>query len=195
MKAFNDYDKTEAYKSGSGRLPVGGYVLKILDVKIIDGTNGNSDQFVISFDVAEGDCAGFYQKQYAEQTTEDKKWKGTTRLWLPKDDGSEQDGWTKRKFKTFMVAVEESNDGFHWAWDESKLKGKLVGGIFHDKEYEVNGNTGFYTALHHFVNVETIRENDFKIPEPKYLKNKAAAPMPDGFVDVKAGTPEELPFE
>ena len=194
MKAFKDYDSTKAYTKAE-RLPVGGYVLKILSVKIEDGQNGNSDQMVISYDIAEGDFAGFYQKNYSAQQGEDKKWKGTTRIWLPKDDGSEQDGWTKRKFKTFIVSVEDSNDGFHWDWDETKLKGRLVGGVFNDKEWEQNGKTGFFTNLHHFENVTTIRESDFKIPEPTYLKNKSAAPMPDGFVDVKPGTPEELPFD
>ena len=195
MKAFNNYDKTQAYTE-SNRLPVGGYVLRILNVKIEEGKNGNSDQMVIAFDVAEGDYAGFYQKNFNDQTGEDKKWKGTTRLWLPKDDGSEKDEWTKRRFKTFIVNVEDSNNGYHWDWDESKLKGKLVGGIFNEKEWELNGNTGFFTNLHHFTTIEKVHQNDFKIPETTFLKNRQqnATPMPDGFVDVKAGSPEEIPF-
>ena len=98
------------------------------------------------------------------------------------------------KFKTFIVCVEESNDGFHWDWDESKLKGKKVGAIFNEKEWEYNGNSGFFTNLHHFTAADKIRKNDFKIPEPTYLKNKKSASMPEGFVDVKPGTPEEVPF-
>lgn len=194
MKAFNGYDKTQAYTK-SERLPVGGYVIKILQVKIIEGQNGYSDQMEVSYDIAEGEQTGFYQKQYAGQVGEDKKWKGSTRIWLPKDDGSEKDEWTKRKFKTFIVSVEESNDGYHWDWDESKLKGKLVGGLFNDKEWEKDGKTGYYTALHSFVSAKTIRQSDFTIPAPTYLKNKKSQAMPEGFVDVKPGTPEELPFE
>lgn len=195
MKAFSNYNETQAYTQ-SDRLPANGYVLKVLNVKIDEGKNGNSDQMIISYDVAEGDFTDFYKKNYANQQGEDKRWKGTTRLWLPKDDGTEQDGWTKRKFKTFIVCVEDSNSGFHWDWDEGKLKGKLVGGIFNDKEYNYNGKNGFYTALHHFVTVETIRENDYTIPDPTYLKNKpVASSMPAVFVDVKPGTPEEVPFD
>lgn len=193
MKAFNGYNETQAYTDGM-KLPPNGYVLKILNVKIEDGKNGNSDQMVISYDVEEGEFKGFYQKQYSSQTSEDKKWKGSTRLWLPKDDGSESDEWTKRKFKTFIVSVEDSNEGFHWDWDENKLKGKIVGGVFNEKEWEYNGNSGFFTNLHHFAAADKIRKNDFKIPEPTYLKNKKSASMPEGFVDVKPGTPEEVPF-
>lgn len=193
MKAFNDYEKTQAYTENT-RLPIGGYVLKILAVKIEEGQNGNSDQMVISFDVAEGVQAGFFQKNYAAQTGEDKKWKGATRIWLPKDDGSERDGWTKRKFKTFIICVEDSNNGFHWDWDEEKLKGKLVGGVFNDKEYEFNGSSGFFTNLHHWANVDDIRKNKFKMPEPTYLKNRPAEPVTNEFVDIKPGSPEEVPF-
>lgn len=194
MKAFNDYDKTQAYTKGD-KLPVGGYILKILAAKVEPGTNGNSDQLVVSYDIAEGDQAGFYQKQYSAQMGEDKKWKGATRIWLPKDDGSEKDEWTKRKFKTFIVRVEESNDGFHWDWDENKLKGKLVGGVFNEKEYSYNGHEGFYTNLHNFENVETIRNDDFKIPDPTYLKNKGGSgSSSQDWANVPEGTQEEIPF-
>lgn len=196
MKAFKDYDKTQAYTNGGEKLPVGGYVLKILNVKYQEGQNGYSDKITVSYDIAEGDQKDFYKRNYDGQQGEDKKWKGHADVWVPKDDGSDKDEWTKRRFKTFTVAVEDSNDGYHWDWDESKLKGKLVGGIFNDKEYEVNGKTGFYTALNRFVSVETIRQSDFKIPEPTYLKKKnAPAPtMPNDFVAVPDGDQEELPF-
>jgi hypothetical protein len=45
----------------------------------------------IVFDIAEGEFAGYYQEAFDRSTFEDKKWKGVLRLWLPKNDGSEQD--------------------------------------------------------------------------------------------------------
>ena len=195
MKAFKGYENTQTISSAN-RLPVGGYVLTILDVKVVEGTNGNSDKMTVSYDIAEGPQKGFYQRDYAGQNGEDKRWKGHADIWIPTDDGSERDEWTKRKFKTFIVSVEESNSGYHWDWDESKLKKKIVGGVFNDKEYDFNGKNGFYTALHHWETVEKIRNNDFKQPEPTYLKdrNSVGSPAPDGFVDVPAGDQEELPF-
>lgn len=84
----------------------------------IEGKNGNSDVLVIAFDIAEGEQAGFYKRNYDSQTQEDKKWKGVYRLYCPKDDGTDQDNWTKRRFKTVMEAFESSNEKYHWNWDE-----------------------------------------------------------------------------
>lgn len=193
MKAFSNYDKTQAYGDRM-KLPVGGYVLKILDVKYQQGSKGVSDQLILSFDVAEGEQKGFYQKQYKSQEGEDKKWKGVYRLWVPMDDGSEQDERTKRKFKTAMNAFEDSNDGFHWDWDETKLKNKLVGAVFNDKEWELNGKTGFFTNCYKLIAAQKIRDNDYTIPDPTYLKNHSSASTSDDFVNVPEGTDEELPF-
>lgn len=192
MKAFKDYDSTQAYGS-QDKLPVGGYVLKILDAKIENTQYG--EKLILSYDIAEGDYADFFRRNYAAQQGEDKKWKGTYRLNVPTDDGSEQDGWSKRKFKTMTTSVEDSNAGYHWDWNEAGLKGKLVGGVFNEKEYNFNGFQGFFTNLHHLCNVEQIRENDFKIPDPTYLRNNSAPAQSTDFVNVSAGDKEELPFD
>ena len=197
MKAFNGYDEAKVYGQ-TKKLPTGGYVLKIKDVRLEEGKNGNSDQLVIAFDIAEGDQKGFFEENFKAQTQEDKKWKGTYRLWCPKDDGSEQDGWTKDKFKTFIYAVEESNEGFHWNWDEKKLKGKTFAGIFNEKEYDFNGKHGFYTNLHSPVPVEVIRNGSYTVPEPTRLKgstySQPTAASADGFMNIPEGVDEEVPF-
>ena len=92
MKAFNGYKAEKA--ATREQLPVGGYVAKILDAEEVTYTWGSV--LVISFDIAEGEHAGFWKKDYQNQTGEDKKWRGTYRLTIPADDGSEKDEWSKR---------------------------------------------------------------------------------------------------
>lgn len=184
-----NYKKAQAYTQQE-RLPIGGYVLKILNVEYKENDWG--DQLILSYDVAEGDQKGFYKRNYQNQTTEDKKWKGTTRIKVPKDDGTEQDEWKMRSFKSMVEAFEDSNQGYHWAWDENTLKDKLIGGVFNDKEWEMNGRTGFFTNCHHLTSVENIRTGNFKIPDTTLLKTKGE-PADNNWMNVD-GDQEELPF-
>ena len=197
MKKWNDYESTQAY-SDNERLPVGGYVLKVQNVRLDEGRNGNSDVLVIAFDIAEGEQAGFYKRNFDAQPQEDKKWKGTYRLYCPRDDGSEKDVWTKRRFKTVMEAFESSNQGYHWNWDEKTLKGKLIGGLFNNKEYDFNGRHGFFTNCHSLIDAQRIRDGKFKVPADTLLDHSGGAggPVPDadGFMNIPDGIDEELPF-
>lgn len=195
MRRLNGYEKAKVYSSQE-RLPIGGYVLKILDVKYLENQWG--DVIVLSFDIEEGEQKGFYVANYKTQAGEDKRWKGTYRLQVPKDDGSEEDEWKQRKFKTTMVAFEESNTGYHWNWDEQTLKGKLIGALFNNREYEINGRHGFFTSCHSLVTTEKIRSGRFEIPADTLLKGNPpqpqGKPVGDGFMTIPDGVDEELPF-
>lgn len=203
MKKFTGYAETTTFTERP-RLPIGGYVLKIMDARELTYSWGSV--LKIDFDIAEGEQKGFYQKDYDSQTQEDKKWKGSFRLNIPKDDGSENDAWTKSKFKTVIEdVIEASNSGYKWDWDEAKLKGKTIGGIFNNKEWEMDGDTGyksgFFTNCKTLIAVEKIRKNDFTIPGDDLIPdNKRVAKKPtestsgDGFMNIPAGLDEELPF-
>ena len=133
MKPIANYDsaKEEAKKMGNviPKIPVGGYVLKIESVRYEKGTDGKSDKIVLAYDVAEGEEKGFFKKQFDAITDENKKWKGVATIYVPDEDGNNND-WSVKKFAQTMNYFEESNAGFVWDWDEKKLKGKLIGGIF-----------------------------------------------------------------
>jgi len=194
MKPYKDYAPKEPAKTQE-QLPIGGYVLKILEAKEVEYTWGNV--LLISFDIAEGEYKNFYKNNYNAQQQEDKKWKGTYRLNEPKDDGSEKDGWTKNTFDGAMWAFENSNTGYHWDWDETKLKGKIVGGLFRNKEYKFKGNRGFFTECCRLDAAETIRKGEFKMPKDKLLSNSNdavsfASPESGGFEDIKSD--DDLPF-
>ena len=198
MEKLNGYDKAQAY-SEQEKLPVGGYILKILDVKYQKNDWGKV--IILSFDIEEGEYKGFFAANYKAQTQEDKKWKGTYRLRVPKDDGSEQDNWKMRRFKTVMLNFEDSNPGYRWNWEEWTLKGKFIGALFNNKEYEFDGRYGFFTNCHSLVTVEKIRSGKFTIPEDTLLKEKrdngyptGSTPGIDGFMNIPDGIDEELPF-
>lgn len=171
MKPIGGYDKAQAFTEVE-KLPIGGYIIGILSAEEINYSWGSVLE--VKFDIANGEYKNFYTNQYKNSQLEDKKYKGTYRMNIPKEDGSDMDEWTIRKFKSDITAIEESNPGFHWAWDEAQLKGKKAGAVFHDKEWEFNGNTGFYTALHSFRSIQQIKDGKFKIPKPKLLKKDTA---------------------
>lgn len=187
MRPYNGY-KAEAPRRREP-LPAGGYVAKIMDVQEQSYSWGSV--LLISFDIAEGEQKDFFANDYRGQQQEDKKWRGTCRLRIPSDDGTEQDGWSKRTFNGAMWAVEASNSGYRWDWAEAGLKGKLVGVLFRDKQWEMNGNTGWTTECCAFESVEHIRDGKFKLPKPKPLQ-KAAEPEYTPVASESSG--DDLPF-
>lgn len=169
MKAFNGLEIKKSV-SANEPLPAGGYVAKILNAKVEEYSWG--EKLVISFDIAEGEYKDFFRKQYNENTREDKKWKGNFRLTVPQE-GNQYFDSQKRTFGNAIWAIEESNPGYHWDWNEAALKGKMVGVLFRDREWEIDGKTGMTTEACTFVSVDDIRTNNFKMPKPKML-NKVA---------------------
>ena len=197
IKKFNSYETTKAY-SDFQQLPKGGYVLRIMGAVTAESAYG---QYVkISCDIAEGEYKDFFANEYRNQQKEDKKWHCNYLLNVPNDDGSEQDGWTARRFKTVIEALETSNPGYHFDWDETKFKGKLIGGLFNYREYEAsNGDVRTATNLAQLCEVEKIRSGKYQLPNDKTLKRStgsAPATGPEGFMEIpeSAGDEEELPF-
>lgn len=198
MQKPKNYEKATAYTQ-SERLPAGGYELKIENVKLdsFKGKDGKEYQnLIIAVDIIAGDYAGFYKNQYQNQTGEDKKWKGVYRCPVPSEDAEESD-WRLRRFKTVIGAIEDSNPGYHWDWNEKTLIKKMVGGLFCNAEWEMNGRQGWYTKCHSLIDIEKIRSGNFKVPDDQPLqKQNSQAPNADidGFMKIPDNAQEELPF-
>lgn len=208
MIGITGYKQAEATSfSELPKLQPGGYVLKILNVKV-EPTDWGS-RLAIQFDIAEGEFKGFFDKLYkaTPDEWENKKWKGSMRLSIPHNTGDE----TKFKkslgyFKSQIQAFENSNANLHIDcerdWDENVLKGKLVGALFNEKEWEKDGNTGWFTQCKRFVPVNDIRSGNFTIPKREELKNKPSTASNDSFdpnanlsdfVEINAGN-DTVPF-
>lgn len=208
MIGITGYKQAEATSfSELPKLQPGGYVVKILNVKV-EPTDWGS-RLAIQFDIAEGEFKGFFDKLYkaTPDEWENKKWKGSMRLSIPHNTGDE----TKFKkslgyFKSQIQAFENSNANLHIDcerdWDENVLKGKLVGALFNEKEWEKDGKTGWFTQCKRFVPAIDIRSGNFTIPKREELKNKPSTASNDSFdpnanlsdfVEINTGD-DALPF-
>ena len=192
MKAVTGYTEAKATSFNSPeRLPAGGYVLRILDVK--EENNGYGDVVVLRFDIAEGEFKGFFDKQYKAMSDEYKKWKGTYRLKVPFQNGNSNDDAKKYNrsvsfFKSQIEAVNKSNNiniDCSKEWDTAILKNRIVGAVFGNKEWAIGANSGWFTNCDHLVDAKDIRDGNFKIPKDKPL-NAAESAKLDEAVDREA---------
>jgi hypothetical protein len=191
---FKDYDEIQVFEGGA-QLPVGGYELTIVGAKVEQFTN--CEILKIAFDIVNHEqFSGFYANRFksAKAQNPDAKWGGVFDVFIPKDDGSELDGYTKQAFKRFITSVEKSNEGYVWNWDEKSLKGKAFGGIFGREEFITKeGDRKFAVKCRFPRSIDSIRGGDYKIPEDKLLKslNTATATL-DDYEEIL--DPDDMPF-
>lgn len=179
---MNQYNGFAAQKIGRREtLPPDGYVVKIMGVEEKNFSNGPC--LVVSYDIAEGNNAGFFAADYRNNTFENKSWRGVHYLNVPKGDSTERDGWAVNAMNNFIAVLQESNPGFAWSWDAAArsdytaLKGKLLGMLFGRVEWEYNGKTGWSTKSRSIIPVDDVRKGLFEIPEDKPL-NKPGSTAP-----------------
>ena len=196
MRKVSNWENVRA-ASEKVALPVGGYIVTIMGAKVATYTGndgGTFEKLEVSIDIAEGEFKDFYTNDYRSQQSEDKKWKGVLRQYLPKDDGTEKDEWTKSSLKALIGAIEDSNPGYHWDWDETKLKGKKVGCIFRNEEWDFDGKTGFTARPFKFISVEKIKTGNFRLPKDKLLNNSTATAETSSTTSYQDIPDDDLPF-
>ena len=170
MEAIKGYENAKVIAARE-QLPKGGYILKVLDVK--EEKTDRAHYLKISFDINDGEYIDFYKRDYQNQQCEDKYWKGFINVFIPKEGDTYYENNLSR-FKTIISDFEESNNNFHWDWDETKLKGKVIGGVFGvEIKAKEDGSTYSYTLCRYLTSVENIQQGKFKMPADKY-KNGAS---------------------
>lgn len=198
---IRQYNGAKAEKTTSAApLPAGGYVARIMGAEV--KTYSGHDQLIISLDIAEGEHKDHFTKDYRANTSEDRKWKGAYRVWIP-DEGSQYFTSQQRTFNNLIYALEASNNGYHFDWDEKKLKGKMLGVLYRDKEWAYDGRTGWTTECCAVLDVDSIRKNDYKMPKPKPLNKPAVSGngvellknMADAGTKIDFVTDDDLPFD
>lgn len=170
MKKPAGYDTAEAFTGDFKTVAPGGHVCKIVQAKV-DTTTTGKEVLILLFDIVEGESKAFYKEQYDRNhaINPEAKWQGVYRQ-LTEGESS------LKFFKGMITAIEESNPGYKWNWDEKTLANKLFGGVFGQEEF-LNGNNEvkLSTKCMFIRNVEQVRKG-VEAPKIKRLKNNNATP-------------------
>lgn len=192
MRQYDEFDRVQPATGESETLEPGGYICKIISAKVEKAKEGkNYDELMkVAFDIDEGNFKGYYSRRFdrSKNYRSDAKWPGVYHQTIKQSD--------LRYFKGFITAIEESNPGYKWTWDESSLKGKIFGGIFGEEEYRGNdGKVRTITKLQWVRSVGKVREGSFTIPPIKRLQRSggASSTIP-GLPPVEAYATELLPM-
>lgn len=197
IKQFNGFE--EKAITPSQQLPAGNYVIVIKAVKYVQGAGGVSDKIEMAIDVAEGEQAGFFQNQFDASSDEDKKWKGKATIWMPDGSGSDSDKRSVRNFNAFAAYLANANPGYHWDWDETKLKGKKIGAAFRKEHNIIDGREVSYTSFAWFCDADDVRSGKAKTASEKFRNGATGKPaatpvMNEGFMSIPDTEDEGFPF-
>lgn len=181
------------------KLPPGGYIVEIISASCKESQSGYK-YLDLEIEISEGEYKDYFRLDLYEQTGENRRYKGHYRTGLPENEKS------AKFFKGMTTAVEESNPGYTWDWNEQSLVGKKVGCLFRDEEWEYEGKTGMRTAAFAMMSAEKVREGKFRAPEPKLLEGRQnysggsgqpgvdARPNPNGSSAWDAIGDDDIPF-
>lgn len=195
----NNVQNFNPHNTGSNKpdaLPAGVYEAVIKGARVED-TPWGGQRLILALDVTNGEHKGHYQNMFdweQKNSNYSPKWKGTIRQNIPMGDGSEKDSWTQRSFEGLVWALQESNPGYTWDWDENKLKGLVVGINVRNKEWEYNDMTGWTTEIARLESINEVRAGNVKTAKDKPLPSKPETPAADaanGFTGIEVS---DLPF-
>ena len=207
----NDYANADTIAPGEkpGALPPGAYVLEIKTAHM-EQTRNDKKYLALYFDIAEGECAGYYQAMWEYEKKFDNpekgkkaKWRGVFKIWMPcKDDGGEKYNSSMSRFKGCITAINTSNQtkppiNPAVSFGSADFIGKLVGGAFGEKEWEYDGRTGWKTECRWLADVEKVRDNKVKTPERLPLKDKPTtveSTNTDSFAEYEQLSDGDMPF-
>lgn len=196
MKPINNWENIKEFGGDFENLPGGGYICEIKKAAEKKNKNNNGSHLELWVEIIEGEWRGFFERDWRNQNREDKIWHGQINQNIPFEDSPKYE-MQCAFFKRFINAIEDSNPGYHWAWDESTLAGRKCGVIFGEqKKLSQRGTIYTVTNADSVVSVASIRDGKFTVPAPKRLENKPTGAATQAFdYSAVVGTVDgDLPF-
>jgi hypothetical protein len=169
---------------GSQRPQAGAYVMKIKSA--VDTTSSSGRPMLIVFlDIAQGQFTDNFKTLFEKlkENNPGTKWPCIHRRCT--------DGNQLEYFKGDIKAIEESNEGFKFNFDEKTLSGKLVGCMLREKEYGQNEDGSAKTILEpaFLCSIKTALSGKLNPMKMKPMNSDNA--QDNGFKDSKS---DNLPF-
>lgn len=169
MEKINNWEEIEVKGiSDFVRLIAGGYVGIIKNSEEYTSETTGNKSLKVECDIIEGKFKDYFQKSYDNNSDMNKKWDNNSTRYLGLGESS------LPFLKGFITAVENSNPGYKWDWDEKKLIGKKVGLVYQYEEYEKqDGTKAIKTKLNQFRSIDKIGEvnNNLRITDNVKLLN------------------------
>lgn len=154
MKVIDNWENVEAkgmedFKS----LPIGAYECVIRKAEVYKNPTSGKESFRVQVDIASGEYKGYFQKRYDNNTSSTKTWDNNSTRYLAFE------GDNVSYFKGFITCIENSNPGYKWDWDETKLTGKKICGVYQYEEYEnQEGKRGVKIRLNKFRSLDKMKD-------------------------------------
>lgn len=173
------YDEAQAAQSGEFKTIAPGWYPAVI-CKVAEGATQNGTEFIeFWIDIIDGEYTRYYEKDYKAQTG-DRKWRGTLRFFT-----SER---ALPMLKAGITAIEESNTGYKFDWNEATVKGKKVGVGIRREQYEAtDGQLKFTNRPFMFRDIKKVITGELEVPKDKLLK-QAAGKILDSYAP-KGNTP------
>lgn len=186
MKVIENWEKVEAkgmedFKS----LPVGAYECVIRKAEVYKNPTSGKESFRVQVDIASGEYKGYFQKRYNNNTSSTKTWDNNSTRYLAFE------GDNVSYFKGFITSIENSNPGYKWDFDETKLTGKKICGVYQYEEYEnQEGKRGVKVRLNKFRSLDKMK--DIEVSDSVKLLNGTYMDIDDYNEKKENATAEEI---
>jgi len=136
------------------QLPAGAYAIKIIEVIDVP----DKEYLDVYFDIAEGEFKGYFETlKSATGTMRGRITRSYKQNALP-------------FFKAFITAVEKSNPGYKWDWNEKTLNNKFAAVSFREEEYLMDGQVRVSVKADEIRSLQALREGSIKIKPIKKLE-------------------------
>lgn len=188
MEIIKDFDKVEPKGMEDFKaLPIGAYECIIRKAEVYTNSKTGKESFKVEVDIANGEYKGYFQKRFDNNTNSTKTWDNNSTRYLAFQ------GDNIAYFKGFITCVENSNPGYTWGWDETKLANKKICGVYQYEEYEKqDGSKSVKVRLNKFRSLDKMKETNENLSDSVRLLNGTYMSIDDYNERNQTATAEEI---